>query len=114
MRSAQMAQKAQLAPQLAAAAPVPMDPYQQYLQYQMYQQMEMPQAAAPYSPFAVYGPIYRGGKNGTLKKALENQAKALSYLLLSKRPALHPYSTTQWPTIIIHKPVNPQSVKNRQ
>ncbi|PIC22600.1 hypothetical protein B9Z55_016594 [Caenorhabditis nigoni] len=56
-----MAQKAQLAPQLAAAAPVPMDPYQQYLQYQMYQQMEMaPQAAVPYSPFGVYGPIYRG------------------------------------------------------
>uniref|UniRef100_A0A1I7V490 Uncharacterized protein n=1 Tax=Caenorhabditis tropicalis TaxID=1561998 RepID=A0A1I7V490_9PELO len=55
MRSAQMAQKAQLAPQMGV--PVQQDPYQQYLQYQMYQQMEVPQG---YAPFAVYSPVYRG------------------------------------------------------
>ena len=60
-----MAQKAQLAPQMAA--PIPADPYQQYLQYQMYQQMDMPQAAA-YAPFAMYSPVYRGRENYEKKK----------------------------------------------
>ncbi|CAI2353337.1 unnamed protein product [Caenorhabditis sp. 36 PRJEB53466] len=58
MRSAQMAQKAQLTPQVAA---IPQDPYSQYLPYQMYQPMEIP---AGYSPFAVYSPIYRGPAPG--------------------------------------------------
>uniref|UniRef100_A0A8R1DMU5 Uncharacterized protein n=2 Tax=Caenorhabditis japonica TaxID=281687 RepID=A0A8R1DMU5_CAEJA len=48
MRSAQLAQKAQMAPQM----PIPQDPYSQLLSYPMYQPLEIP---AGYPPF-VYSP----------------------------------------------------------